>query len=130
MLEIGQPLAPLLIRVETGPMKTMAVLLRDPNPIHWDVKTVQRLGLGDRAINQGPINVGYLSRLAGEAAGGVERVQRITIRFLGNVYAGNEVLCTGRVVGVEPTAGVAHLDLKADVDGRAVLTAKATVSLA
>ncbi|SVE18753.1 uncharacterized protein METZ01_LOCUS471607, partial [marine metagenome] len=27
-------------------MKTMAVLIQDPNPIHWDVESVKRLGLG------------------------------------------------------------------------------------
>jgi hypothetical protein len=36
-------------------MRTMAVLLRDPNPLHWDRDAVAALplGLGRRTINQG-----------------------------------------------------------------------------
>ena len=37
-------------------MRTMAAILRDPNPLHWDRDAVDALplGLGKRTINQGP----------------------------------------------------------------------------
>ena len=41
-------------------MKIFAALARDPNPIHWDRAAVAERGLGDRLINQGPINLGYV----------------------------------------------------------------------
>ena len=39
-------------------MKIFAAIARDPNPIHWDRAAVAERGLGDRLINQGPINLG------------------------------------------------------------------------
>ena len=40
-------------------MRTMAAILRDPNPIHWDPESVAAmpLGLGKRTINQGPLGL-------------------------------------------------------------------------
>jgi len=57
----------------------VAMLLRDPNPIHWDPEVLRELGLGERPINQGPINVGYLAELAARTAGGVDRVRRLRV---------------------------------------------------
>jgi acyl dehydratase len=128
-LSEGQALEPFVVEsVDPGPMKTMAVLLRDPNPIHWDVAVLGRLGLGDRPINQGPINVGYLMELAGRAAGGAANVRRFDCRFLGNVFAGDRVTCSGTVTAVDADAGTAELELSAEVDGRAVLSATATIT--
>ena len=44
--------------VSPARMRTMAAILRDPNPIHWDRDAVDSLplGLGKRTINQGPSN--------------------------------------------------------------------------
>mgnify|MGYP001822074637 FL=1 len=43
-------------------MRTMAALLRDPNPLHWDRDAVAALplGFGRRTINQGPLGLGYM----------------------------------------------------------------------
>jgi len=43
-------------------MRTMAAILRDPNPLHWDRNAVDSLplGLGKRAINQGPLGLSYM----------------------------------------------------------------------
>ena len=43
-------------------MQTMAAILRDPTPLHWDRDAVAALplGLGRRTINQGPLGLGYL----------------------------------------------------------------------
>ena len=61
MLSAGQALTPLEISsVDADKMKVMALILDDPNPIHYDANAVQRLGLGDRPINQGPNGVAYV----------------------------------------------------------------------
>jgi hypothetical protein len=39
--------------VDPGRMKTMALLLADPNPIHWDVTVNERLGLGPARVTRG-----------------------------------------------------------------------------
>ena len=44
-------------------MKTMAAILRDPYPIHWDRQATAALGLGGRTVNQGPLNLGYIANM-------------------------------------------------------------------
>ena len=48
--------------VSADRMKTMAALLRDPNPLHWDRNAVAALpmNLGQRTINQGPLGLSYI----------------------------------------------------------------------
>ena len=50
--------------VDPQRMKTMAALLDDPNPIHYDVDVVRSLGYGDAPINQGPIHMAFLQNVA------------------------------------------------------------------
>ena len=54
-------------------MKTFAVALADPNPIHLDPEAVKAAGLGDRVINQGPAGLGYLLNMLHEAVPRGER---------------------------------------------------------
>jgi acyl dehydratase len=105
----------------------MAMLLRDPNPIHWDTAVTERLGLGDRAINQGPINMSYLLELAVANAGGAENLRRFRVRFLRNVMAGDRVVCSGRVTARDEAAGTVDIELTAVVEGTTVLAGHATV---
>lgn len=131
MLEPGQEIEPFVVEsVDPGRMKTMALLLRDPNPIHWDVEALERLGLPPRPINQGPINVSYLIETAVRAAGGERsRLRRFGVRFLANVLAGQRVECRGRVTAVDREAGTAELELSASADGEPVLAGTATIAL-
>ncbi len=50
-------------------MRTMAAILRDPNPVHWDASVVAAMGLGERVINQGPLGLGYMVNLLHAWAG-------------------------------------------------------------
>ena len=40
-------------QVDPNKMKTMAAILRDPYPVHWDKDANDTLGLKGRVINQG-----------------------------------------------------------------------------
>jgi acyl dehydratase len=129
-LEAGSILEPFVVEsVDAGRMKTMALLLRDPNPIHWDVEVLRQLGLAPSPINQGPINMSYLMELAIRAAGDRRRLLRFAVRFLANVTAGQRVRCTGTVAAVDEAAGTAELELSATADGEPVLAASATIAL-
>jgi acyl dehydratase len=98
---IGDPLPPYTIeQVDAEKMKTMALLLRDPNPIHWDVDMVRTLGMGDRPVNQGPNNMAYLISMLAEYAGGFERVTELAVRFQSNVFAGDRLVAGGTVTDV------------------------------
>ena len=129
-LQPGQALRPHVIEsVSPEPMKTMAAILDDPNPIHYDTARVRALGLGERPINQGPSNLGYLMEMLVEFAGSAERVRRVRVRFLGNVFAGERVECTGSVTSVDAASRTAELAVEASADGRPVLSGIAVIGL-
>ncbi len=129
-LQPGQALPPHVIEsVSPEPMKTMAAILDDPNPIHYDEASVRALGLGERPINQGPSNLGYLMEMLVGFAGSAERVRRVRVRFLGNVFAGERVECSGSVTSVDAAAGTAELAVEASADGRPVLSGIALIGV-
>jgi acyl dehydratase len=127
----GLELEPLVVEsVDVEKMKTMAALLQDPNPIHYDVDLVRHLKMGDAPVNQGPINLAFLMEAVSRFAGGPENLKAIRLRFLGNVFGGERVECTGTVTAVDAEAGTAELEVAATSDGRPVLGGTATVRLA
>ncbi|MCP2252632.1 Acyl dehydratase [Prauserella aidingensis] len=117
-------------------MKTTAALLRDPTPIHWDTAALRELGMGDRAINQGPLNMAYVMNMLAGFAGGHDRVRRLRVRFRGTVRAGDRLRAGGVVTGVrtrkDEPGGETLCDCDIElsvVDGDTVLTGTATVAL-
>ena len=118
--------------VSAEKMKTMAALLSDPTPIHWDVETLQALGMGDRPVNQGPLNMGYVMNAVTGWAGGPDRLRRLRVRFLGTVLAGQALRVRGSVTALRDEDGVrlADVDVVLEVvDGAAVVSGTATVVL-
>ena len=110
-------LGPLVIEsVSAERMKTLAVVLADPNPIHLDPEAVRALGMGDRVVNQGPANFAWVLDMLREALPGAQ-VLDVKVRFLANVFAGDRVIAAGRVESVE--AGRATCSVWLDVDGGA-----------
>ncbi len=108
----GAEIPPLVIEeVGTEQMKTVAALLHDPNPIHFDVESVQALGMGDRVVNQGPNNMSYVVNMLGDWAGGPGRVRGLRVRFLGNVFGGDRLTARGTVTGVRDEGGERLADL-------------------
>jgi acyl dehydratase len=130
-LAAGDELAPLVIEsVSSEAMKTVAALLHDPNPIHFDVAAVRALGLGDRPVNQGPSNMAYVVSMLSRSAGGPERIRRLRVRFLGNVLAGDRLVAGGTVAAVGEQGGerVAEVDVWLERGGGdRVLEGSATV---
>ena len=130
-LAAGDELAPLVIEsVSSEAMKTVAALLHDPNPIHFDVAAVRALGLGDRPVNQGPSNMAYVVSMLARSAGGPERIRRLRVRFLGNVLAGDRLVAGGTVAAVGDQDGerVAEVDVWLERgSGDRVLEGSATV---
>ena len=116
--------------VSAEKMKTMAALLSDPTPIHWDVETLRALGMGDRPVNQGPLNMGYVMNAVTGWAGGPDRLRRLRVRFLGTVLAGQALRVRGSVTALRDEDGVrlADVDVVLEVvDGAAVVSGTATV---
>lgn len=81
-------------------MKTWAVILADPNPIHLDREAVRASGLGDRLINQGPINIAYVQDML-QAAFPDGAIVSFKNRFIDNVFEGDTLDATGTVIAKE-----------------------------
>lgn len=118
--------------VSAEKMKTMAALLADPTPIHWDVATVRALGMGERPINQGPLNMGYVMNAVTGWAGGPDRLRRLRVRFLSTVVAEQHLAVRGTVTALREEDGrhVAECDVVLEVvGGEPVVSGTATVVL-
>ena len=111
--------------VDPARMKTMAALLRDPYPVHWDPAATEGLGLGGRVINQGPLNLGYVANML-MAWSGPASIRRLTVSFGRPVLDGDRVVAGGRVQ--EVVDGVALCDVWLARDGERVVTGTAACS--
>jgi 3-hydroxybutyryl-CoA dehydratase len=104
-------LGPLVIEaVSAESMKTLAVVLDDPNPIHL---------VGPRPINQGPANVAWMLDMLREAVPGA-RIRHLEVRLLANVFAGDKVRAAGRVETIEDGCAVCSVWLDVVGGARAV----------
>lgn len=92
-------------------MRTMAAILRDPNPIHWDRDAVDAmpLGLGKRTINQGPLGLSYMINMLHEWAG-PGSIRRLVMRFPQVVLDGERVIARGEVVALREEGGAQLAD--------------------
>jgi len=125
----GTPLPPLVVdEVGADRMKTMAALLRDPYPIHWDVAAVRAAGHGERPINQGPLNLGYIANML-MAWAGDGSVRRLTVAFHGRVLAGDTVVAGGTIERVRAGDGERLADCAVWLDrgDRRLVSGTATV---
>jgi acyl dehydratase len=113
---VGGTLPPFVIESVSGDaMKQWAVFLADPNPIHLDVEVVKAKGLGDRVINQGPINVAYMMNMLMAAFPGA-RIEAMDSRFIDNVYGGDKAVASGTITAIEGNRISCEFTL--DVEGR------------
>ncbi len=114
-------------------MRTMAALLRDPNPLHWDREAVAALplGLGRRTINQGPLGLSYLVNML-VAWAGPDSIRRLVMRFPQVVLDGERVIARGTVTRLHHSNGANLADCSVELvhaDRGVLLEGEATVTL-
>jgi acyl dehydratase len=116
--------------VDPARMRTMAAILRDPYPVHWDRDGNAAIGLPGRVINQGPLNLGYVVNML-LAWAGPACVRRLSVSFGRPVLDGDRVTAGGRVTDVSITDDEqrATCDVWLDRDGEHVVTGTAVVTL-
>ena len=117
--------------VSADRMKLLAAILRDPNPIHWDASEVARRVLGERVINQGPSNLGYVVNML-MAWAGPTCLRRLDARFTSNVFAGERVVAGGVVTAVNDDGDERLVDCEVWLDrgdGTRAVAATATVAV-
>ena len=113
---VGDAIPGVEVTADPERMKTMALILRDPNPIHWDVAAVTRLGLGDRPVNQGPNNMAYVVNMLVGWAGDVGALRSVRVRFLAPAFAGDRLRTGGTVTGVRVEDGARAVDCEVWLD--------------
>lgn len=123
----GDELGPYAVRpVELEDMRALAQILADPNPVHVDAAAARAAGLGERPINPGPANFGYvLEMLRASFPDGL--VTSLEVRLLANVAAGDRLVAGGRVQSVGEAGAQCFVWLDV-VDGGRALEGTATVS--
>lgn len=111
-VQVGDPIPEWVMEsVRPERMRTMAAILRDPNPVHWDRKAVAALpfGIGERTINQGPLGLSYMLNMLMDWAGPTS-VRRVTVRFPKVVLDDDHVTAGGRVTAIREEDGVRLAD--------------------
>lgn len=130
--DVGDQIPPwTIVCVDAARMKTMAAILRDPYPVHWDRAGNEQAGLGPRLINQGPLNVGYLANML-MAWAGPTCVRRLTVAFADRVHDGDEVTAHGVVTAIETDAAEHRLtcEIWLERGDQRVVTGTAIVGIA
>jgi acyl dehydratase len=82
-------------------MRILALLHGDGNPIHLDPDVAVAQGLGDRVVNPGGANLGYvLNALAELIPEG--RLERVRVDFRANVFADDDVVAVAGISEESP----------------------------
>ncbi len=84
-------------------MATMAAILRDPCPFHWDREVVDKtFGVGKRTVNQGLVGIGYMINMLHNWSG-ENSVKGIKMGFPAPIVLdGDHVIAKGEVTAVSP----------------------------
>ena len=102
-------------------MRTMAAILRDPNPVHWDPSSVEALGFGKHTINQGPLGLSYMINML-HAWQGPKSIRRMIMTFPQVVLDNDRATAKGEVQAIrsENNETLADCRIWLEVQGRGV----------
>ncbi len=127
---VGDEMAPLSRTVTQEQISAYADASGDHNPIHVDPDFARSVGLPG-TIAHGLLDMAILTEAVARWAGGYEHVASVACRFSRPLLPGETVTCTGRVVEIDDTEGIATLEVGAvSSSGERVLTnGRATVRL-
>jgi acyl dehydratase len=116
-LAVGDPIE---LRVTPDPYLTVryAGASGDFNPIHIDEEFAQSVGLPGRILH-GLWTMAQVARAQTDAAGGPDRLRRLSVQFRGMGVMGEEIVVSGTVR--EVSDGVAIVDSQAEQSGRRII---------
>jgi acyl dehydratase len=90
----------------------------DFNPIHIDETFAKQVGLPGRILH-GLWTMAQVARAQTEAAGGPEKLQRLSVQFRGIGRLGEEIVVHGTVTGVH--GGIATIESEATQAGHRII---------
>lgn len=132
---VGDELPPLTVRFTRGQLVKYAGASGDFNPIHWNQRVAQGVGLPD-VIAHGMLTMATAGRIVTNWVGDSGRVRSIEARFTRPVVvpdddSGAEVAVTAAIGAVDEQQRTARVDITAKFGGQTVLgKARAVVALA
>lgn len=108
------------LRVTPDPYLTVryAGASGDFNPIHIDEQFAKQVGLPGRILH-GLWTMAQVARAHTDAAGGPDRLERLSVQFRGMGKLTDEIVVTGTVREVHD--GVAIVDSEAEQDGQRII---------
>jgi acyl dehydratase len=108
------------LRVTPDPYLTIryAGASGDFNPIHVDETFAKQVGLPGRILH-GLWTMAQVARAHTDAAGGPDRLERLSVQFRGMGKLTDEIVVTGTVREVDD--GVAIVDSEAEQDGQRII---------
>lgn len=117
--------------VDADHIKQVALILRDSNPIHFDLDAVAQAGLGSREVNQGGSTMAYVLDLLTGWAGKREALRTVSCSFRSNVFAGDDVVVGGEVTAITNDAEglLVECTVWAEADGRRAIEGTATLAV-
>jgi acyl dehydratase len=99
----------------------------DYNPIHIDEEFAKQVGLPGRILH-GLYSMAQVARAQTEAAGGPDKLKRLSVQFRGMGLPEQEIVVTGTVREVGD--GVALIDTEAEQSGNKIIrNAEAEISI-
>lgn len=117
-LEPGSQITPLRVTPDRYLTVRYAGASGDFNPIHYDEEFAKSVGLPGRILH-GLYSMAQVARAQTEAAGGPDRLKRLSVQFRGMGLPEREITVTGTVR--EHTGGRAIIDTVAEQDGKQII---------
>jgi acyl dehydratase len=99
----------------------------DFNPIHVDPEFAKQVGLPGNILH-GLYSMAQVARAAGQAAGGANKLKRLSVQFRGMGFPEQEIVVTGSVSSVSDGVAVIAVEA-AQGDNRIIRNAEAEIAL-
>ena len=111
---------PIELKVTPDPFVTVryAGASGDFNPIHIDEEFAKQVGLPGRILH-GLWTMAQVARAVTDAAGGPDRLKRLSVQFRGMGQLGEEIVVSGSVTGVD--GGTATIEAEAVQSGNRII---------
>jgi acyl dehydratase len=117
-LEPGSPIPPLQVTPDKYLTVRYAGASGDFNPIHHDEEFAKSVGLPGRILH-GLYTMAQVARAQTQAAGGPEKLKRLSVQFRGMGLPDREITITGTVR--ERAGEIAVVDAVAVQDGKRII---------
>lgn len=128
-IQIGDAVTKRFEEVRAEEIKMMTAITRDPNPIHFDRKVVEEMGMPG-LVNQGASNLSYFVQGVNEFVESPAELVDVDVRFESQVFEGDSLETVVTVDDVRTRGETTIYKLTGEVakdDGTVVLTGNATV---